>query len=94
MGEGGPQAQRGRSPRHGGSLRGFCGRPLRPGAARRGGEGRRLRGEVMTVDQSMLEQKMEDFCIRVLSGAGTLQEMAVLPHILEILLKVKKSRQD
>ena len=48
----------------------------------------------MTVDQSMLEQKMEDFCIRVLSGNGTLQETAVLPHILEILLKVEKSRQD
>ena len=69
-------------------------RPLRPGAARGGGEGRQLRGEVMTVDQGMLEQKMEDFCIRVLSGDGTLQETAVLPHILEILLKVKKSRQD
>ena len=48
----------------------------------------------MTVDQGMLEPKMEDFCIRVLSGDGTLQETAVLPHILEILLKVKKSRKD
>ena len=50
----------------------------------------------MTVDQSMLEQKMEDFCIRVLSGGGTLQETAVLPHILEILLEVKSAngRED
>lgn len=50
----------------------------------------------MTVDQSMLDQKMEDFCIRVLSGDGTSQETAVLPHILEILLGVKSAngRED
>ena len=50
----------------------------------------------MTVDQGMLEQKMEDFCIRVLSGSGSVQEAAILPRILELLLEVKRAngRED
>ena len=43
-----------------------------------------------------LEQSVRDFCIRVLSGNGHPQEVAILPQMLEYLTnhELEKSRQN
>lgn len=38
-----------------------------------------------------IESAMNDFCLRVLSGNGEPQEVAILPTILSMLRKSKKT---
>ena len=38
------------------------------------------------MDKEKLEQAMMDFCIRVLEGKGNVQETAILPELLAMLL--------
>lgn len=41
----------------------------------------------MNTEMEVLQKAMMDFCIRVLSGDSHPQESAILPHILDLLLK-------
>jgi len=38
-----------------------------------------------------IENAMSDFCLRVLSGAGAPQEVAILPDILAMIRENKKT---
>lgn len=46
----------------------------------------------LTYEKKDIEQAMMDFCIRVLSGDGQPQEVAVLPQILSHLHELQQEK--